>query len=79
MHRTQVLLEKAQYQALREEARRAGKSLGQLVRDYVALGLESGGKTTRSRRVALRRLRGMFRKRGLRGRDHDRHLYGEPE
>lgn len=32
MHRTQILLEDAQYQRLREESARTGRSIGELVR-----------------------------------------------
>lgn len=36
MHRTQVLLEHASYEQLKEEARRTGVSIGHLVRTAVA-------------------------------------------
>ena len=76
MHRTQVLLEEQQYQALRGRARRDGKSMGQLVRELVEAGLGAPGRKP-SRRRRLRDSRGMFRAPDLRGRDHDDHLYGE--
>ena len=46
MHRTQILLDEDRYEELRELARREGKSLGQLVRELVELGLKKrrGGK-----------------------------------
>ena len=75
MHRTQIMLEDSQYDALREEARRKGKSLGQLVRECVARGIES--PRGKSPDATLRSLKGMFRKPRVRGRDHDRYLYGE--
>ena len=75
MHRTQVLLEEEQYQALRARARRDGTSMGQLVRELVAAGLEATDRRPRPR-SRLKDSKGMFRAPGVRGRDHDEHLYG---
>jgi len=75
VHRTQIMLEEDQYVLLREQARREGKSLGELVRGLVVLGMASSAKTMR-RGASLRSLKGMFRKPGVKGSDHDLHLYG---
>ena len=74
MHRTQVLFEEEQYQALRAQARRDGKSMSQLVRELVAAGLEAAQRRP-SRRSRLRNSKGMFRAPGARGIDHDDDLY----
>ncbi|GAB4258730.1 hypothetical protein [Deferrisoma sp.] len=78
MHRTQVLLEDRQYLALKERARREGKSLGQLVREFVDLGL-ARGRTGDERpcRPSLAEVRGLFAD-GLVPEEHDRVLYGDP-
>ena len=75
MHRTQIMLDEDQYQALREQARRLGKSMGQLIRELVAAGLKTT-VTDAGRRRSLRSFKGMFSKRDVAGRDHNRHLYG---
>jgi hypothetical protein len=76
MHRTQVLLEETQYQALIEQARREGKSMGELVREFVSLGLASPRQQAGSCRHSLGDLKGMVCEPGAAGRDHDRYLYG---
>ncbi len=45
MHRTQVMLEESQYVALRERARRSGKSMGELIREL--LGQEDASRASR--------------------------------
>ena len=77
MQRTQIMLKETQYQALREQARLDRKSMGELIRDFVDLGLSAPKAKVASRQTGLSSLKGLFRKPGLRGRDHDRHLYGE--
>ena len=77
MQRTQIMLREAQYQALREQARLDRKSMGELIRDFVDLGLSTPKAKAAQRRTGLCNLKGLFSKPGLRGRDHDRHLYGE--
>jgi hypothetical protein len=77
MHRTQVLLEETQYQALIEQARREGKSMGELVREFVSIGLASPRKEVKPHRHSLSSLKGMVCEPGVTGRDHDRYLYGE--
>ncbi len=73
MHRTQILLDEERYEELRERASLEGKSLGQLVRELIDLGLE------RRRKKAARRLRDYFG--FIEGAeadpDHDEVVYGE--
>ena len=76
MHRTQIMLEQAQYQELRERAQQAGKSMGQLARELIAAGLAdhdaAGGAGS-----SLSELRGMFHAPAVTGRNHDDDLYGK--
>jgi plasmid stability protein len=74
MHRTQIMLEDDQYQALREHARRAGRSMGDLIREMLTAGLSGPASSRKTRRLAA--VRGLFHQPGVRGRDHDRYLYG---
>jgi len=78
MHRTQVLFDDAQYLSLREAARRAGLSMGELVRQFVARGLgrQSGGG---GRKPRLQAFSGIFSEPNLDAADHDRILYGDDE
>lgn len=72
MHRTQILLEKGQYKALQKMAKSQGKSMGQLIREFVELGLrrqEPKGPDT------LESLQGFIPEADIAGRDHDRALY----
>ncbi|WP_025321526.1 hypothetical protein [Deferrisoma camini] len=77
MHRTQILLEETQYLALRERARREGKSIGQLIREFVDLGLSGAGGKGARERACLQKLAGLFGD-GMDPRDHDRVLYRDP-
>ena len=77
MHRTQILLEDAHYEALREQARREGKSIGQLIRQSVNLAMEVTRGKPKNVQKSLASLKGMFHKPGIRGRDHNRLLYGD--
>jgi hypothetical protein len=56
MHRTQILLEDEQYQLLKAEAARTGKSIGELVRTAVQdkYGAESDEDYRRRLKVAIR-------------------------
>lgn len=47
MHRTQVYLDDAHYQALRARARREGKSMAALLRSILDVGLGLGGRRRR--------------------------------
>ncbi len=74
MRRAHVMLEERQYELLREESRRANKSMGQLVRELIDAGVEamSAGRT----RYTIESTSGMFREERVAGRDHDELLYG---
>jgi len=77
MHRTQVLLEEKQYIDLRQAARSLGKSMGELIRDFVTLGLADRLAAKGKRRYRLADLDGIINAPGLKGAEHDRILYGE--
>lgn len=73
MHRTQVLLQENQYQALKARARREGKSLSELVRTAVAEWL---GQTEAGKPVRLTNIRALGQDpEGPAARDHDDFLY----
>ena len=76
MHRTQFNLEDAQYIALRERARRSGKSMGLLIRELLERELGPGGKAHKKPRVGLSALKGIFSDSGLVAWNHDEALYG---
>ena len=71
MHRTQILLEEWQYEALRARAARDGVSLSRLVRDLVSAALaparSSGGR--------LGEIEGVGEDAGANGEDHNDVLY----
>jgi len=75
MHRTQIMLEQRQYEALRERAKQDGKSMGQLIRELLDVALAAASSPTRGRR-RLQAAKGMFHEPKVHGRDHDRYLYG---
>ncbi len=74
MHRTQLLLEEWQYEALRARAAREGRSLSALVREILRVSLAPSASTSRSR---LGEIEGIGEDADSYGEDHDRHLYGE--
>lgn len=76
MHRTQIILDDEQYVALREKARRTGKSMGQLIRELLAQQLESDAKPRRGRSSGLAKMTGILNDPGFGGEDHDTVLYG---
>lgn len=78
MHRTQVLLREEQYVALRDRAKTEGKSMGQVIRHFVDVGL-GGEEPTQGQSDSdrLRALRGIVEDGGLRAADHDKELYGK--
>jgi hypothetical protein len=78
MHRTQVLIEEEQYLLLRTEARRSGKSLGQVIRELIDKGLKRESQKKGGDRSSLAGLEGVFDDEGFDVRDHDRVLYGKP-
>jgi hypothetical protein len=77
MHRTQILLEEDQYETLCARARQEGQSIGAMVRELLGDAFASG-RRAKANGSALRDLKGLFRKPGLRGRRHDEYLYGAP-
>ncbi len=73
MHRTQILLEQWQYEALRARAEREGRSLSALIREFVGKALSpTDTKPARS----LDRLEGVGEDTAVYGKNHDRLLYG---
>jgi hypothetical protein len=73
MHRTQISLEEWQHQKLKAVAEREGRSISSLVRDAVAVFLDSRRPAPATR---LAEIAGIGNDREARGRDHDRVLYG---
>lgn len=74
MHRTQLLLEEWQYEALRARAEREGRSLSALIREILHTSLAPSAPTSRSR---LGEIEGIGEDADSYGEDHDRRLYGE--
>lgn len=76
MHRTQISLEADQYKRLREESRRRGVSLSQILRELIDAGLCRAKPSRGKRADPLARITGIAAGTGERvGRDHDRILY----
>jgi plasmid stability protein len=71
MHRTQLLLDEWQYEALRARAKRQGKSMSALVREIVAEYLDESRGRSR-----LRMMEGVAEGPGQAA-DHDRVIYDE--
>lgn len=74
-HRTQVQLEKWQYEALKRLAREKEISLSEALRQILDRELPSRKKPERKKREQLA---GFFSDREGTGRDHDRYLYRGP-
>ncbi|MDE2149388.1 MAG: ribbon-helix-helix protein, CopG family [Gammaproteobacteria bacterium] len=73
MHRTQIILEDWQYQALRARAEREGHSISELVREILRTALaQPPHKPGR-----LREIEGIAEDPAAYGRNHDRFLYGD--
>ncbi|MBI4445973.1 MAG: ribbon-helix-helix protein, CopG family [Acidobacteria bacterium] len=72
MHRTQIILEEWQYQALRARAEQEGRSISDLVREVLRHALQ---RETR-KKSRLMAIEGIAADRSSRGRAHDRFLYG---
>lgn len=70
MHRAQILIEEWQYQTLKSEADRKGKSISELIRDMLT------ERFRRRRRDGLEELDGIVSDPQTSGRDHDLFLYG---
>jgi hypothetical protein len=73
MHRTQILLDRWQYEQLKAAAEREGRSLSSLVRDAVTLFLEGSHRKTATK---LAEIGGLGADGAARGRDHDTVVYG---
>ena len=71
MHRTQISLEEWQYEALRAQAEREGRSLAALIREILTKHLEPGARSR------LGRIEGVAEGPSDLGRHHDRYLYGD--
>lgn len=76
MHRTQILLEPWQYEALKALARKEGKSLSQVLREIVT---ERLSRPRRYSSGALGRISGIVEGPPGLGADHDRYLYDLPD
>ena len=76
MHRTQLMIEKWQYQRLRTRAEREGKSISELTREALTAFLES--PSDGRRRYTLDDIDGIGSDPDCSGRDHDDFLYSEP-
>jgi predicted DNA-binding ribbon-helix-helix protein len=74
LHRTQILLEDWQHQALKRMAEKEGRSLGALVRALLTQQLRRRRKNATARLAVIE---GLGEDRGAAGRDHDRYLYGK--
>lgn len=77
MHRTQIMLEPEQVAALRSLSRRSGKSMGQLIREFVDAGIAGKRHDEGSAGATLESLRGCIAGSDVSGREHDRVLYGD--
>lgn len=71
MHRTQLMLEEWQYEALRGRAESEGRSISDLVRDILKAHLKQ------PQRGRLSRIEGVAEGPSDLAREHDRYLYGE--
>lgn len=78
MHRTQLLLENWQYEALKTRARREGKTLSQWVRQLLHAALAPKSKSGRTKKSkGIWAICGIAHDpSGFSGEDHDRILYG---
>lgn len=72
MQRTQILLEKSQYDTLKSLCERKGLSLSNVVRDAVELYLRT---VANKRAPALQEIEGIGSDAQATGRTHDTHLY----
>lgn len=75
MHRTQLSLERWQYEALKARARQEGRSLSALVREILTAHLEAGAGRAARR---LEEVAGIAEGPADLGAQHDRYLYGQP-
>jgi len=73
MHRTQILLEEWQYEALRARAKREGRSLSSVIREILGATLNSQRPGHQRR---LSEIQGIGEDPDTYGEDHDKYLYG---
>jgi|GWRWMinimDraft_15_1066023.scaffolds.fasta_scaffold63805_1 hypothetical protein len=73
MHRTQVILEDWQYQALRARSEQEGRSISDLVRETLRTALAQPPE----RNNRLQEIKGIGEDPSTYGEDHDRFLYGD--
>lgn len=71
MHRAQILIEEWQYDTLRAEAERLGKSISEIIRDILSDRYHR--KPVKSRLAAIT---GIVADDKTAGKDHDEYLYG---
>ena len=72
MHRTQLMLESWQYEALRLRAERSALSISEVVRQILTQHL-----STKERPAGIYRIEGIGSNGGSSARDHDAFLYGK--
>ena len=75
MHRTQLMIEDWQYERLRAQAERQGRSISELVREAVSAFLESE-PPGEPKRLTLQDIDGIGDDPDAHGADHDVFLYG---
>jgi hypothetical protein len=73
MHRTQIILEEWQYQALRARAEQESRSISDLVREALSTALAQPPE----RNNRLQEIEGVGEDPTTYGKDHDRFLYGD--
>lgn len=73
MQRTQIMLDDWQYEALKAQAERQGRSMSELLREM----LDASLRKEPSRRSGLEDIRGIGADRKASGRSHDEFLYGK--
>lgn len=73
-HRTQLLLEQWQYDALRAASQREGRSISEIVRGILSEALEAKSESAGH---WIREVAGSGTDSESSGRDHDRYLYGD--
>lgn len=74
MHRTQLMLDEWQYQALRARAEQEGRSLSELVREILSTALAQQQPRSENR---LEAIEGVGEDAAAYGREHDHFLYGD--
>jgi hypothetical protein len=75
LHRTQILLEPWQYDALRSTSEREGRSISDIVRGILTEALRSPDRPSGS---WVREVAGIEYDANTSGQDHDTYLYGTP-